>query len=156
MFREKNVRFNIKERLFEKWEDMRALEKDDNVISLNAELTIIREEIKRLERLKEQLTQLSEKTPYTEVGKKRSVLCRLRGIDQELEELLRQERLLDKSLHVILEAIPKLKNIQKKVFYMQRYTGKTLMQIAEELEYDYGYIRHIAAKANQTMKQSTK
>lgn len=39
---------------------------------------------------------------------------------------------------------------------MQRYTGKTLMQIAEELEYDYGYIRHIAAKANQTMKQSTK
>lgn len=135
---------------------MKVLEKDDNVISLNAELTIIREEVKRLERLKEKLAQLSGETPYTKVEKKRAVLYQLRGIDQELEDQLRQERLLNKSLHLILEAIPKLKNIQKKVFYMHRYTGKTLMQISEELEYDYGYIRHIAAKANHAMKQSTK
>ena len=71
-------------------------------------------------------------------------------------EKRRQEHLLKKSLKVILEAIPKLKNIQKKVFYMQRYTGKSLVQIAEELEYDYDYIRHVASKANQVMKRQIK
>ncbi|WP_195269586.1 hypothetical protein [Eubacterium sp. 1001713B170207_170306_E7] len=132
---------------------MSLLEKDDTVISLKAELTIIQEEIIRLAQLEEKWLRLSEKTPYTRVERKKQILKQLTLIREAIDEQRRQERLLEKSLKIILEAIPKLKNIQKKVFYMQRYTGKSLVQIAEELEYDYDYIRHVAAKANQVMKR---
>ena len=88
--------------------------------------------------------------------RKQQILKQLTLIREALGEQRRQEYLLEKSLRVILEAIPKLKNIQKKVFYMQRYTGKSLVQIAEELEYDYDYIRHVASKTNQVMKRQIK
>ncbi|CAK7048782.1 MAG: hypothetical protein EUB_03101 [Eubacterium sp.] len=135
---------------------MKLLEKDDSVISLKAELAIIQEEIIYLTQLEEKWMLLSEKTPYTKVERKKQILKQLTLIREALGEQRRQEHLLEKSLKVILEAIPKLKNIQKKIFYMQRYTGKSLVQIAEELEYDYDYIRHVASKANQAMKHQIK
>ena len=135
---------------------MKLLEMDDSVISLKAELAIIQEEIIHLTQLEEKWMRLSEKTPYTKVERKKQILKQLTLIREALDEQRRQEHLLEKSLKVILEAIPKLKNIQKKVFYMQRYTGKSLVQIAEELEYDYDYIRHVASKANQVMKHQVK
>ena len=93
---------------------MKLLEKDDSVISLKAELAIIQEEIIHLTQLEEKWMRLSEKTPYTKVERKKQILKQLTLIREALDEQRRQEHLLEKSLKVILEAIPSLKTSRKK------------------------------------------
>jgi pyridoxine 5'-phosphate synthase PdxJ len=44
------------------------------------------------------------------------------------------------------ESIERLEGLQKKVIYMRDIEGKKLIDIAQELDYSYDYIREISAK----------
>ena len=135
---------------------MNKTEKSENVLSMREELTIVKEEIKRLSNLEDRLCSYERQIPYTNSALKQKIQKQIRETHQYKEEQDRVAFLLEKSLKVIMAAIPQLSSIEKQVFYMQRYTGKSLVQIAEELEYDYDYIRHVASKANQVMKRQIK
>lgn len=73
----------------------------------------------------------------------------IRETHQYKEEQERVAFLLEKSLKVIMAAIPQLSGIEKQVFYLQRYSGKSLVEISKDLGYDYGYIRRLASQAKK-------
>ena len=128
---------------------MSEFDRNENVISMRGELAIVKEEIKRLRNLEDRLRQHERKISYTNVEEKRKIQKQIREARSYREEQQRIEFLLEKSLKVIMAAIPQLSGIEKKVFYLQRYSGKSLLEISEDLGYDYGYIRRLASKAKK-------
>lgn len=128
---------------------MNKINKTENVISMRGELAIVNEEIKRLENLEERLCCYERKIPYTNDEMKRKVQNQIRETRNYRAEQERIAFLLEKSLKIIMAAIPQLSGIEKKVFYMQRYSGKSLIEISEDLGYDYGYIRRLASQAKK-------
>lgn len=128
---------------------MSEFDRNENVISMRGELAIVKEEIKRLRNLEDRLRQHERKISYTNLEEKRKIQKQIREVRSYREEQERIEFLLEKSLKVIMAAIPQLSGIEKKVFYLQRYSGKSLLEISEDLGYDYGYIRRLASKAKK-------
>lgn len=91
----------------------------------------------------------SVKSPYTNSALKQKIQKQIRETHQYKEEQERVAFLLEKSLKVIMAAIPQLSSIEKQVFYLQRYSGKSLVEISKDLGYDYGYIRRLASQAKK-------
>lgn len=120
-----------------------------SVISLKEELQIESEEKKRLEFRKERLHQKLKMSNPLIMEDKKSVSDEMRMIQKLIDEQATVVILLEKSMTIITESIEKLQGIEKKVFYMHRFFGKSLLEISAELGYDYGYIRKISAKANR-------
>lgn len=128
---------------------MNYLNDDHSVINMRLELEITEIEIQRLKDLKVQLEKESASIPYTDLLEKKSVLKQIQSVQDALQEQTRIERLLKKNLAHIESIIPRLKGTQRKVFYLQQYLGLSLIEIAEMLDYDYDYIRHVAAKTRK-------
>lgn len=130
-------------------EKMKKTEKSENVLSMREELTIVKEEIKRLSNLEDRLCGYERQIPYTNSALKQKIQKQIRETHQYKEEQERVAFLLEKSLKVIMAAIPQLSGIEKQVFYLQRYSGKSLVEISKDLGYDYGYIRRLASQAKK-------
>lgn len=128
---------------------MKKTEKSENVLSMREELTIVKEEIKRLSNLEDRLCGYERQIPYTNSALKQKIQKQIRETHQYKEEQERVAFLLEKSLKVIMAAIPQLSSIEKQVFYLQRYSGKSLVEISKDLGYDYGYIRRLASQAKK-------
>lgn len=128
---------------------MNKTEKSENVLSMREELTIVKEEIKRLSNLEDRLCSYERQIPYTNSALKQKIQKQIRETHQYKEEQERVAFLLEKSLKVIMAAIPQLSSIEKQVFYLQRYSGKSLVEISKDLGYDYGYIRRLASQAKK-------
>lgn len=128
---------------------MKKTEKSENVLSMREELTIVKEEIKRLSNLEDRLCGYERQIPYTNSALKQKIQKQIRETHQYKEEQERVAFLLEKSLKVIMAAIPQLSGIEKQVFYLQRYSGKSLVEISKDLGYDYGYIRRLASQAKK-------
>lgn len=128
---------------------MNYLNDDHSVINMRLELEITEIEIQRLKDLKVQLEIESASIPYTDLLEKKSVLKQIQSVQDALQEQTRIERLLKKNLAHIESIIPRLKGTQRKVFYLQQYLGLSLIEIAEMLDYDYDYIRHVTAKTRK-------
>ena len=128
---------------------MNKTEKSENVLSMREELTIVKEEIKRLSNLEDRLCSYERQIPYTNSALKQKIQKQIREPHQYKEEQERVAFLLEKSLKVIMAAIPQLSSIEKQVFYLQRYSGKSLVEISKDLGYDYGYIRRLASQAKK-------
>ena len=128
---------------------MNKTEKSENVLSMREELTIVKEEIKRLSNLEDRLCSYERQIPYTNSALKQKIQKQIWETHQYKEEQERVAFLLEKSLKVIMAAIPQLSSIEKQVFYLQRYSGKSLVKISKDLGYDYGYIRRLASQAKK-------
>lgn len=128
---------------------MNKTEKSENVLSMREELTIVKEEIKRLSNLEDRLCSYERQIPYTNSALKQKIQKQIRETHQYKEEQERVAFLLEKSLKVIMAAIPQLSSIEKQMFYLQRYSGKSLVEISKDLGYDYGYIRRLASQAKK-------
>lgn len=59
---------------------------------------------------------------------------------------------MEEAKHIIY-LLNKTKNLidLKKVFYLHRYLGKSLIEISTELGYDYGYILNVSSNDNKKM-----
>lgn len=123
-----------------------------SVISLNEELKIEREEKIRLEYRKDRLTQKLKRHRPIEIEERKIIIAELKILQQHILEQSTVVLLLEKSLAIINESIDKLQGIEKKVMYLHRFSGKSLLEIAEELGYDYGYIRKISSRAYKNMQ----
>lgn len=146
----KRTRVHDKESIFEKvGRVMSEFDRNENVISMRGELAIVKEEIERLRNLEDRLRYHERGIPYTNIEEKRKIQNQIRETGNYREEQEKTAFLLEKSLKVIMAAIPQLSGIEKKVFYLQRYSGKSLLEISEDLGYDYGYIRRLASQAKK-------
>ncbi|WP_414732882.1 hypothetical protein [Acetobacterium carbinolicum] len=133
-------------------ENKKAIDQHVNVMDLNQELIIEQEEKKRYEgRLDRLESKLSEVNPK-EFEKKMELFKEIQGLKEAIVEKNRCLFLLNKSKRIIEASILQMNQLEKKVFYAHRYLGKSLVEIADELNHDYGYIRTVSAKADKKMK----
>ncbi|MBC3887970.1 hypothetical protein GH810_06560 [Acetobacterium paludosum] len=129
-----------------------AIDQHVNVMDLNQELIIEQEEKKRYEgRLGKLEAKLSEASTR-EFEKKMDLFKEIQGLKEVIVEKNRSLFLLNKSKRIIEESILQMNQLEKKVFYAHRYLGKSLVEIADELNHDYGYIRTVSARADKKMK----
>ncbi|AFA47452.1 RNA polymerase sigma factor sigma-70 region 4 domain-containing protein [Acetobacterium woodii] len=130
----------------------KALDQHVNVMDLNQELIIEQEEKKRyegrLDRLESKLSEVSSK----EFEKKMELFKEIQGLKEAIAEKDRSLFLLNKSKRIIEASILQMNQLEKKVFYAHRYLGKSLVEIADELNHDYGYIRTVSARADKKMR----
>lgn len=73
-------------------------------------------------------------------------LVEINNIDQEIEKTEKNIKHIQKDIHKIECFISSLSDLEQKVKYMQLVEGKSLKEIADELGYNYDYIRRIASK----------
>lgn len=133
-------------------ENKKTIDQHVNVMDLNQELIIEQEEKKRYEgRLGRLESELSEASPK-EFERKMDLFKEIKGLKEAISEKIRNLFLLNKSKRIIEESILQMNQLEKKVFYAHRYLGKSLVEIADELNHDYGYIRTVFAKADKKMK----
>jgi len=123
-----------------------------SVISLKEELKIEREEQIRLEYRKDRLTKKLKFYRPIEVEERKIIISKLKIIQKHISEQSKVVFLLEKSMDIINESIDRLQGIEKKVFYLHRFSGKSLLEISEELGYDYGYIRKISSRAHKKIQ----
>lgn len=119
-----------------------------SVISLKEEVRIENEEKRRLEFRRERLNK-KLKMSNPDIIKNNSIVYEMHEIQKLIEEQTAIVVLLEKSMNIITESISRLQGVERKVFHMHRFYGKTLLEISEELGYDYGYIRKVSSQANK-------
>ncbi|MBI4858561.1 MAG: hypothetical protein HY818_17640 [Acetobacterium woodii] len=121
-----------------------------SVISLKEELRIENEEKKRLEFRRERLNKKLKMANLDIMNmNNKAIIYEMHEIQKLIEEQIAVVVLLEKSMNIITESIGKLQGIERKVFHMHRFYGKTLLEISEELGYEYGYIRKVSSQANK-------
>jgi DNA-directed RNA polymerase specialized sigma24 family protein len=128
--------------------EMNMTENHVSVISLKEELRIENEEKKRLEFRRERLNKKLKMTNL-DIMNNTAIIYEMHEIQKLIEEQIAVVALLEKSMNIITESIGKLQGIERRVFHMHRFYGKTLLEISEELGYDYGYIRKVSSQANK-------
>lgn len=123
-----------------------------SVISLKEELKIEQEEKIRLEYRKDRLTQKLNLHRPIEIEERKIIIAELKILQKYILEQSKVVFLLEKSMDIINESIDKLQGVEKKVMYLHRFSGKSLLEISEELGYDYGYIRKISSRAYKNIQ----
>lgn len=123
-----------------------------NVLDINQELVIEQLEKDRYVKRRERLLEKKKDTLYQHSNEWKKLEREIYYLNKQIEEQDRIIHLLNKTKKTIENAIASMKSIERKVFYAHRYLGKSLVEIAEELEYDYGYIRNISSKADKKIR----
>lgn len=132
----------------------------NNVHNLKIELEIEERLLRSLERQKERLIERQAPAGYpggqsyvdadTISGRGSmgfdDALVDIAEIDREIEKTKIHIECLERDIEEIEYLISSLTGLEQKVKYMQLVEGKSLKMIANELEYNYGHIRNIAAK----------
>ncbi|MEG1331861.1 MAG: hypothetical protein RSC97_10535 [Eubacterium sp.] len=123
-----------------------------NVLDINQELIIEQLEKDRYVKRKERLLEKKKSTLYQHRDEWKKLEQEIHYLNKQIEEQDRIIHLLNKTKKTIEKAISSMKSIERKVFYAHRYLGKSLVEIAAELEYDYGYIRNLSSKADKKIR----
>lgn len=123
-----------------------------NVFDINQELTIEQLEKDRYVKRKERLLEKKKVISYQQSDEWKKLEKEIYCLNKQIEEKDRIIHLLYKTKKTIENAIANMKSIERKVFYAHRYLGKSLVEIAAEFEYDYGYIRNLSSKADKKIR----